>query len=222
MTAVTPTPDQFPKTLYGIHDVEATSFLQQNAVSGWLVHSVNVWSDPPADYTSLVNANCRVLVRLNNGYGSAGTIPVPSAYDAFAQQCANWVAGSKGARLFIIGNEMNISAERPNGQVILPTNYATCFLKCRAAIQAKPGFANANVIPGAIGPYNIETNYTANPSGDWIKYFQDVLTALQNQCDGIAIHCYSRGQNAGDVTNQDKFGSPYQNNYHAFSPIKIS
>jgi hypothetical protein len=216
MPAIPPTPDQFPQTIYGIHDVEGTNFLQQANCSGWLVHSVDVHNDPPADYTALVNARCRVIVRLNNGYGSTGTIPVPSGYDTFAQQCANWVAGSKGAKIFIIGNEMNISTERPNGQPILPANYATCFLKCRAAIQARAGFANANVIPGATGPYNIETNYPANPSGDWVKYFQDILTALQGQCDGIAIHCYSRGQNSADATNQDKFGAPYQNNFRGF------
>lgn len=216
MSAIPPTPDQFPQTIYGIHDVEGLDFLRQNNCGGWLVHSVHVWNDAPADYTALVSAGSRVIVRLNNGYGSEGTIPAPSGYDAFARQCANWVAGSKGAKLFIIGNEMNISAERPNGQPILPSNYASCFIKCRTAIQSKPGFANANIIPGATGPYNIETNYAGNPTGDWIKYFQDVLTLLQNQCDGIAIHCYARGQNAGDVTNQDKFSAPFQNNFRGF------
>lgn len=216
MPPITPTPDQFPQTIYGIHDVAGLDFLQQNNCGGWLVHSVDVWNDAPADYTALVNAKCRVIVRLNNGYGSTGTIPVPSGYDAFAQKCAQWVAGSKGAKIFIIGNEMNIAAERPQGQPILPADYANCFLKCRAAIQAKPGFANANVVPGATGPYNIETNYPANPTGNWVKYFQDILVALQGQCDGIAIHTYSRGQNPGDITNQDKYPPPYHNNYRGF------
>jgi hypothetical protein len=216
MPPIPPTPDQFPQSIYGIHDVEGASFLQQNNGSGWLVHSVDVWNDPPANYTALVNANCRVIVRLNNGYGSTGTIPLPSGYDAFAAKCAQWVASSHGAKIFIIGNEMNISAERPNGQPILPADYASCFLKCRAAIQAQPGYATANVVPGAIGPYNIETAYTGNPTGDWVKYFLDVLTLLQGQCDGIAIHCYARGQNAGDVTNPDKFPAPYQNNFRGF------
>lgn len=216
MPAVLPTPDQFPSTPYGIHDVEGLSFLQQSSASAWLVHAVDVWNDPPTDYTGLVNAKCRVIVRLNNGYGSTGTIPVPSGYDAFAARCAQWVSQSKGAKIFIIGNEMNISAERPNGQVIFPSSYASCFLKCRQAIQSKPGFAAANVIPGAIGPYNIETSYPANPSGDWIRYFQDVLALVQDQCDGIAIHCYSRGQTSGDVTNPDKFQAPYQNNFRGF------
>ncbi|MBI4670512.1 MAG: hypothetical protein HY741_02430 [Chloroflexi bacterium] len=221
MPPIPPTPNQFPQSIYGIHDVEGANFLQQNNCSGWLVHSVKVWSDASPDYTPLVNAGLRVLVRLNNGYGSEGTIPPPSGYDAFAQKCAEWVAQTRGAQLFILGNEMNISAERPNdgngnSLPILPSDYASCFLKCRAAIQAKPGFANANLIPGATGPYNIETNYATNPTGDWIKYFQDVLAALQNQCDGIAIHCYSRGQNPGDVTNTDKFPAPYQNNFRGF------
>jgi hypothetical protein len=178
--AIPPTPDQFPQSIYGIHDVEGLGFLQQNGCRGWLVHSVSVWNDAPADYSALVNAGCRVIVRLNNGYGSTGTIPVPSGYDNFARRCADWVAGSRGAKLFIIGNEMNISAERPGGQPIVPSNYVSCFSKCRTAIQAKPGFANANVIPGAIGPYNIETNYSGNPTGDWVRYFQDVLNPLQN------------------------------------------
>src|SRR5581483_10690581 len=105
MPPVPPTPTQFPETIYGIHDPEGAAFLQQNHCSGWLVHSVQVGSDPPADYTSAVAAGLRVLVRLNNGYGNDGTIPVPSGYDSFAQRCADWVSQSKGAKLFIIGNE---------------------------------------------------------------------------------------------------------------------
>ncbi len=216
MPPIPPTPEQFPKTIYGIHDVEGASFLQQNQCSGWLVHSVHVWNDPPVDYSGLVNAGMRVLVRLNNGYGSEGTIPSPSGYDAFAQRCAQWASQSRGAMLFIIGNEMNAAFERPNGQAILPSDYASCFLKCRQAIQSQPGLAKANVIPGAVAPYNIQTNYPANPSGNWVKYFQDVLALVQNQCDGITIHCYSRGQQPGDVVNPETYPPPYQGNYKGF------
>lgn len=216
MPAIPPSPDQFPKLLYGIHDVEGAAFLQQNNAPGWLVHSVKVTSDPPPDYTPYVNAGLRVLVRLNNGYGSEGTIPVPANYDAFAQQCANWATQTKGAKLFIIGNEMNSVAERPNGQPILPTNYASCFMKCRAAIQGKPGLANANVILGAVAPYNTQTTYPTNPTGDWITYFKDLCALLQDQCDGISIHTYARGQQPADVTNSDTFPPPYQANYKGF------
>jgi hypothetical protein len=217
MTAVPPTADQFPTTLYGIHDLEGASFFQQNHASGWLVHAVNVWNDPAPDYRPYLASGLRVLVRLNNGYGSAGTIPVPSQYDAFAARCAAWVAQSQGAKLFIIGNEMNASGERPNSQPILPADYASCFARCRAAIQSQPGFAAANVIPGAVAPYNIETTYPANLTGDWIKYFQDMCTLLQGQCDGLSIHCYGRGtQQPGDIANTDRYPPPYQNNYKGF------
>src|SRR5919197_919546 len=99
MPPVTLAPNQFPQTIYGIHDLEGANFLQQNNVSGWLLHTVNVNSDAPTDYTPYFNQNLRVIVRLNNGYGSDGTIPLPAQYDAFAQQCANWVAASPGAQI---------------------------------------------------------------------------------------------------------------------------
>ncbi len=216
MPPIPPTSDQFPKTPYGIHDVDGSTFLQQNNCSGWLVQSVKVTSDAPVDYTPYVNAGMRVIVRLNNGYDSEGTIPVPSGYDAFAQQCATWVAGSKGVKLFIIGNEMNSASERPAGQPILPSNYASCFLKCRQAIQSKPGFATANVIIGATAPYNVQTNYSGNPTGDWVQYFKDVCALLSGQADGISVHCYSRGQNAADVTNTAVYNPPLQNNFQGF------
>lgn len=216
MPVIPPTPDQFPANLYGIHDLEGADFLKQTNARGWLVHTVRVWSDPAPDYTPFVAAGLRVLVRLNNGYGTDGTIPLPSGYDAFAQKCADWVVQTRGARLFILGNEMNAAFERPNGQPILPADYASCFLKCRTAIHARPGFANANLIVGPIAPYNIQTNYAANPTGDWVRYFQDVLTLLQNQCDGLALHAYSRGQMPADVTNAEKYPAPYQNNFKGF------
>lgn len=216
MPPVTPIPQQFPQTIYGIHDTEGASFLAQNECSGWLVRAVKVWSDPPSDFTSLVNQGMRVIVRLNNGYGTEGTIPLPAQYPAFAQKCADWVAASRGASIFIIGNEMNASFERPQNQPILPSNYVSCFVQCRDAIHAKPGHAGDQVVVGAVAPYNIETNYATNPTGDWIKYFQDVLTILKDRCDGIAIHTYSRGQRPEDVASPAKYPAPYQNNYQGF------
>lgn len=216
MPPITPTPQQFAKTIYGIHDIEASSFLTQNQVSGWLVHTVNVNTDAPTDYTSLVNAGMRVLVRLNNGYGSDGTIPVLAQYDAFAQKCADWVAASKNAQLWIIGNEMNLSAERPQGQPILPVQYAGCFLKCRDAIHAKAGHANDLVLVGPVGPYNVETTYPANPSGDWIKYFQDILNYVLDRCDGVTIHTYSRGNSTASITDEATYPAPYNKNHKSF------
>ncbi len=208
MAPINPTPNQFPRTIYGIHDLEGAGILSQAHVGGWLVHTVDIGADAPADYTGLVNQGHRVIGRLNNGYGSAGTIPLPAQYDAFAAQVANWVASSKGGQIWIIGNEMNISGERPQGQTITPSSYATCFLKCRNAIHAVPGHANDQVIPGPVAPYNIETSYPGNTSGDWIKYFQDMLSAINGNLDGIAIHCYGRGNQPSSVTDETLYQAP--------------
>jgi hypothetical protein len=216
MPPITPTPDQFPSSIYGIHDPEAATFLGQNNAAGWLVHSVKVWDDPPGDYTATVNAGHRVLVRLNNGYGGDGTLPLPGQYDAFAQKCAEWVGASRGARCWIIGNEMNASFERPQGQPIFPNQYASCFDKCRNRIHAVAGHANDQVIVGAVAPYNIDTTYTGNAGGDWVKYFKDVLAALGDRVDGISIHCYSRGQHPGAVTDPATFSPPYNANHQGF------
>lgn len=216
MPPITPTPDQFPKTIYGIHDADGAPFLAQGNTAGWLVQSVHVWNDAPADYTAPSNQGSRVLVRLNNGYGSEGTLPVPARYDAFAQRCGEWVAASRGAHIWIIGNEMNSSAERPNGQPILPSQYASCFLKCRAAIQARAGHAGDQVIAGATAPYNIETIYPGNGSGDWVKYFADVLAGIRGSCDGVSLHCYSRGQTPSAIMDGATYPAPYQNNFQGF------
>ena len=63
MPPVPVTADHFPRTIYGVHDLEAASFLTQNRCSGWLVHSVKVDSDPPADYTPFLSQGLRVTDR---------------------------------------------------------------------------------------------------------------------------------------------------------------
>ncbi len=153
--------NDFPQTIYGIHDLEGSGFFAQNHCSGWLVHTVDVQTEAPTDYTPYTNQGLQILVRLNNGYGSDGTIPTPSGYDTFAQQCATWVAASKGAQVWIIGNEMNHPSEYPSGQRITPQQYSSCFSKCRNAIHAKPGHANDQVVPGGVAPWNPD-------QGDWV------------------------------------------------------
>ena len=105
-----------------------------------------------ADYTDLSGRGFGVIVRLNNAYGSGGTIPLPDRYLSFAATCAAWVAKSKGANIWIIGNEVNHQAERPNGVVITPEQYARCFQLCRDAI--KQANSNARVIPAPLAPYH--------------------------------------------------------------------
>jgi N-acetyl-anhydromuramyl-L-alanine amidase AmpD len=189
---------------------------------GWIVASV-LAGDPGGDFSALANQGIGVIVRLNNGYGSDGTIPNSSSYDTFAQKCAAYVAGSRGAKIWVIGNETNLAFERPGnvngigGQVITPDLYAQCFAKCRAAIRKVPGHADDWVAPAAPAPWNNQTTYPANPSGDWVQYYKDILTTctqLQQPPDALALHTYAHGNTPDFITTEQKADAPFQN-YHA-------
>jgi len=214
---------QFPSHIFGMHDPGAEPLFLDAGKTGWVVISVQV--NPPdsnGDFSALANAGIGVIARLNNGYGSEGTIPFAVQYDAFAQQCVSFVTGSRGAKIWIIGNETNLAGERPgntggnDGEVITPDKYAQCFAKCRAAIKALAGHADDWVVPAPPAPWNNQTTYAGNASGDWVKYFQDIL----NQCiqlnakpDALALHTYTHGFNAALVTSEEKASPPFQN-YH--------
>ena len=73
-----------------------------------------------------------VIVRLNWGYGSDGTIPAHAQYPAMAANCKTWVSLSPGAKIWVIGNEMNHPDERPGGpdnaNKITPALYAETWI----------------------------------------------------------------------------------------------
>ncbi|MBI4786859.1 MAG: hypothetical protein HY782_07420 [Chloroflexi bacterium] len=210
-----------PAFIFGMHDPGAEQIFLTANKPGWIVVTVKV--NPPdsnGDFTSLAAAGFGVIVRLNNGYGSDGTLPVSNRYDSFAQQCATFVSASHGASIWLIGNETNLAFERPGnvngsgGEVITPTLYGQCFSKCRAAIKNVPGHATDWVIPAPVAPWNTQTQYPANPSGDWIKYFQDILAACANlnaSPDALALHTYTHGFNAGLIASERKMSPPFDN-----------
>lgn len=206
-----------------MHDRGAERFFQDAGKPGWIVLS-KVATDGPENFSDLSNAGHGVIVRLNHGYGSSGTIPSPSGYDAFAAACAQYVANASGAHIWIIGNETNLASERPgnqdgkDGEPITPKLYAECFAKCRAAIRAVPGHGDDWVIPSPPGPWNAQTGYDGNPSGDWVDYFRDLL----NECvkrgappDALALHTYTlRVYDAGLVTSDQRHDNPSHNTRH--------
>lgn len=215
---------QIPPYIFGIHDPDGAALMTNAGKRGWVLVSVKVSPpDTSADFTALANAGHGVIVRLNYGYGSDGTIPPSNQYDTFANDCANFVASSHGANIWIIGNEMNHAGERPGnqggdpntGEVITPDRYGTCFAKCYTAIKARAGHQTDWVIPGAPAPWNPTTTYPANPNGDWVKYFQDILNACLARGakpDALAVHTYTHGHRPELLASEDRVGGfP---NYH--------
>ena len=120
---------------------------------GWCINTEAIGCDPGdhggANYDTR-GGNITHITRLNNGYGSAGTIPLPERYGDFAQRCANFGAASSGCNHWIIGNEIALAWEWPEGQRITLDNYVRAFGLVRAAIKrVQP---NAVVMPQAPAP----------------------------------------------------------------------
>ena len=205
-------------TLFGLHDRGGEHLMVDAGVPGWVLVTEAIGTSPndksSKDYRDLTAQGLKVIVRLNNGYGSTGTIPHPRQYVDFADRCSHFVAESHGCTHWIIGNEMNLKAERPGVLPILPADYADCFERCRRRI--KRGRQQHQVIMGAVGPWNVETKYETNPWGDWLRYFRDTLFLLSGQLDGIALHTYTHGHHPGLITSEKTMDPPYQNRYYHF------
>lgn len=196
--------------LAGMHDRESTAL---GITDTWVLDTVALSENPaPPTYDPAYSW----ITRLNWGYGSTGTLPAPISYGAFAQSAADYVAESSGCSRWIIGNEPNLSREWPNGQPIFPNEYATCYTLCRRAIHSIPGHERDEVLIAASGPWNNELKYEGNPNGDWIKYFEDVISVVGTKCDGFSIHAYTHGYNVALVTSSARMQAPFQSRHYEF------
>jgi len=211
----------YPVWLYGMHDTGGESHMIDKGTPGWVVIAVAIGHDPNdhsgGDYTSLSNQGLGVIVRLNNGWNPDGTIPYQKHYNDFAQRCANYVAASPGCRIWIIGNEPNLSVERPSyegyEEVIYPDMYAQCYTLCRNAIKSVPGHEDDIVVTAAPGNWNVET-------GDWLDYFENMLNYIgAGNLDGIAVHTYTHGTDPNLIFSNEKGGNNWYWHFRSYIDV---
>lgn len=107
--------------IFGIHEPGGEQLMLDAGRPGWIVFSEALGHDPEdlsgVDYTAYADQGLGIIVRLNHGYEPDGTIPHSSQYEAFARRVANFVATSRGCKIWVIGNEMNYAVERPGIKV---------------------------------------------------------------------------------------------------------
>ena len=254
--------------IFGIHEPGGEPFMLAAGRPGWILFSEVLGHDPAdlsgVDYTSYANQDLGIIVRLDHGDEPNGVIPHSSQYEAFARRVANFVGTSRGARIWVIGNEMNYAIARPGvkidwsrhqtrrdgppdvadparrglavrfnalpdhsreirttrgamispGEVITPELYARCYRLCRDAIHRLPGHEDDLVLVGAVAPWNTQTIYPGNPNGDWVQYFQDILTILGAEgCDGFTLHAYTHGASPALIASQARLTPPFQNRH---------
>ena len=210
-----------PSYIYGIHDPGGESLMGNN--KGWIVwtEAIGTSGSGGVDYSAYANAGYGVIVRLNNGYDSAGTIPHNSQYAAFAARCANFVQNSSGVHYWIIGNEPNLPREWPGnsggnpttGQPITVSRYVSCYNQCWNAIKAVA--PNAKVCPAPTGTW-------APPFPDqgiegFLDYWVNVLNGIgASKIDGLILHAYTHGCDPNLVFSNQLMGPPYQTIYYHF------
>ena len=191
-------PADDPPWLYGMHDwtEDCAKALADAGLRGWFVEAVGLGRDPGRmdshDWSGIAGRGLGLICRLNYGFGPQGTIPHAKYYEDFAKRCGNFVAGSKGCHVWVIGNETNLREECPTEEggyeAITPENYARCFKLCRKAIHAGPGHEKDQVILQALAPWN---DGKSTGQGDWLTQFRRIMAVVGNDVDGFAIHVYS-------------------------------
>ncbi|MBI3742502.1 MAG: hypothetical protein HY257_12210, partial [Chloroflexi bacterium] len=100
---------QFPKYLYGLHDIGGHDRLLSANKPGWVLDAVDLRAQTGTDYTSLAESGLGVMVQLQD----AGAFPSSDRYADFAARAATYARNSPGARVWIIGNAINTRAAQP-------------------------------------------------------------------------------------------------------------
>ena len=46
--------------------------------------------------------------------------------------------------------------------------------------------------PAAVGPWNVDTKYEGNPTGDWVTYFADMLDEIADRGGRVELEVAGR------------------------------
>ena len=197
------------KYIYGIHDPGGEHLLNGR---GWVVFTETADSQP-GDYRRYADQGLGVIVRINNGYAPAGTIPTPDRYAEFAQKCAAWVAASNGVEWLVIGNEIAHHHEWPTDQPITLASYLDCYRQCYKAVKAVA--PHIKLAPQAVAPWN-----TSTPDApDWILQLRQMLLALDGMVDWICLHAYTRSYAPSAFATGAAMDAPWQHRYSGWETL---
>lgn len=198
------------KNIYGVHDYN--DGIQRFNSHIWVTYTEAIGSDPNDMSGKNYNKNnTTAIVRINNGYGTGGTIPLPHHYDDFAKRCANFVKNSQGIEYIVIGNEIALQWEWPENQVITLENYKKCYIKCYNEIRKVN--KSVKIAPMAVAPWNDSTP----DAPDWIIQFSSLL--IDVPAEWICLHSYTRDYSLGGFTTGERMSPPYQHRYKSWETL---
>lgn len=205
------------KSIYGLHEGDGAHLMA--AHPGWQVETYGLGHDPAnptvINLSRLVEIGVTPIARINHGYGSQGTVPAIYHREGFIDTVKETVRRSVGVHHWIVGNELNHSQERPDGIPITPSYYGTIFNPCASAVHSLPGHENDVMMPAPVAPWNTETTYAENPSGDWLLYSTHLLGVCKG-VGGLALHAYTHGFDPSLATSEVMMGPPYGDRHYHF------
>ncbi len=206
---VVPTRHMPDHPLRGLHD--GAAWMLQNGARGWAVEVLYCNGDfnpRSLDFTRHAAAGVRVIVRLNWSWAAAdggqGTFPRKAEYDRFAEWCYRTIRASRGVWGWVVGNEPNRAAERPDPNVPITPEDVT-YLHNQVWYHARK---EDRISPPALDPTNVET-------GDPREYFRSVLANIHG-AEFFALHAYSYGVGQA-VESSERFADhPMTWQFHSF------
>lgn len=187
---------------YGWHE-DGSELLPGSAV----LRLYEIGDDPHnqagADMSDLVARSYHTIARLQYRWGyQAGCIPSPDRYDHFARRVGNFVRSSVGIEWIIIGNEMNHPVEWPQGQPIMPEQYALCYKLCVK-------YAGQALCVGPTAPWNDQIGM------DWKVYYESLLDKIPPEYhQALMHHSYTHGTDPGLIYSSATMEYPYQDRYY--------
>lgn len=202
--------------IYAIHDYSPiwSAWVRNAGRQAWCVYTEAIGSDPNDQSGRVYPTDVTNIVRLNAGYGSGGTIPLPNRYNDFAKRCANFVANSRNIQYVIIGNEIQMQWDWPDNQPITLDNYMVCYLKTYT--QIKIVAPHVKVGPAPVATWNNGLKYPGNERGDWVKLQADIWSLSKPWIDALYIHAYSHGYSPDLVTNTARMDGAFTDRYYHF------
>ena len=110
--------------IFGIHEPGGEELMLEAGKPGWVMFSEALGHDPDdrssVDYSSFSNRGLGIIVRLNHGYEPDGTLPHSSQYELFARRVANFVATSRGCKIWVVRLRLLKKARRSHNFGLAP------------------------------------------------------------------------------------------------------
>lgn len=222
--------------IYGMHewDQNALDLMKSGGQArGWVLVMVQLEGyngGTVGDITTPSNQGFGVVVRMNWGFGSSGSLPTSSNYATYAQRAATLCSAHRNyCRYYIVGNETNLGVEWPNGgaadgcetcngfngpcvnpkEALTHQRYANCFQQTYNAVHAVAPECNLLLSPAATWAGNFSCSLGEPTALDYICYTDTLYQLIpHSMIGGMAFHPKTHVHDPAEITSNTMHDNP--------------